>query len=192
MALTRATGTLLRCIDCDDLLPDHETLARDIKVLESNPSYGWTVSPCVDLHPDGRLEAGPYYLPPGPLPDRVLLDGAKRGELAVMGTTLTARTDLLRLVGGWPAIPAFEDAALLLFCEAVSHGWMQALPGELYRKHPGQQTATSAFHDTEEKIIRQKVAIDRAETLHSSGWRWPKEACVIAGTTMNVGIPART
>lgn len=173
MALARASGTLLRCIDCDDLLPDRETLARDIEVLEARPDFGWTVSPCLDLHADGRLEAGPYDLPPGPLPDRAILNGARRGRLAVMGTTLTARTDLVRLVGGWPATPAYEDAALLLFCEAVSRGWMQELPGEVYRKHPGQHTATSAFRDAEEKRIRQKVAIDRAESLYSSGWRWP-------------------
>lgn len=172
LGLARATGSLVRCLDSDDLLPDLETFARDIEVLEANPSYGWTVAPCLDLHPDGRLEPGPYDPSPGLLPERALLDSAKRGELAVMGTTLTARTNLMRLVGGWPAIPAFEDAAVVLFCEAVSRGWMQAKPGEVYRKHPGQHTVTEAYHDQEEKGLRQEIAIGRAEALHASGWRW--------------------
>ncbi|MGI5347364.1 GltA [Streptomyces sp. CA-250714] len=172
LGLARATGTLLRCVDCDDLLPDQMSLARDIEVLEAHPAYGWTVAPCLDLHADGHLEPGPYDPDPGLLPERALLDGARRGELPVMGTTLTARTDLVRLVGGWPAIPAFEDAALLLFCEAVSRGWMQPEPGELYRKHPGQHTVTAAYHDEEEKRLRQEIVLDRAEALHASGWRW--------------------
>ncbi|RSM97471.1 GltA [Streptomyces sp. WAC 01325] len=175
MGLARATGTLLRCIDCDDLLPDQQALARDVEFLQANRSFGWTVAPCVDLHADGLLTPGPYDPPPGPLAQRALLDGARRGELPVMGTTLTAHTELVRLVGGWPAIPAFEDAALMLFCEAVSQGWMQGEPGEIYRKHPGQHTATAAFHDQEETRVRRQIAVDRAETLHTSGWRWPSE-----------------
>jgi len=176
MGLARATGSLLRCVDADDLLPDSETLARDIDVLTSNPTYGWTVAPCLDLFPDGRRAPGPYDPDPGPLAPGALLDGAKRGEMPVMGTTLTARTDVVRLVGGWPAIPAFEDAAIVLFCEAVSSGWMQRLPGEIYRKHEGQHTASLAYHDAEETQLRQQIVLDRAEALHASGWRWTPRA----------------
>lgn len=172
LGLARATGTLLRCVDADDLLPAEETLAHDIEVLQAHPSYGWTVAPCLDLHPDGRLEPGPYDPAPGPLPGRALLDGAGRGALPVVGTTLTARTELVRLVGGWPALPAFEDAALLLCCAAVSRGWMQSEPGLLYRKHPRQQTAGAAFHDAEETRLRQQIALTRAEALTTTGWHW--------------------
>lgn len=176
LGLARATGSLLRCVDADDLLPDQETLARDIEILEVNPSYGWTVAPCLDLRPDGRLEPGPCDPDPGLLPERALLDGAKRGLLPVMGTTLTARTGLVRLVGGWPAIPAFEDAAVVLLCEAVSRGWMQAKPGEVYRKHPSQHTVSTDYHDAEEKRLRQEIVIDRVEAMHASGWRWSPPA----------------
>ncbi|OIJ92345.1 GltA [Streptomyces monashensis] len=174
MGLGRATGSLLRCVDADDLLPDQDTLARDIDVLQSNPSYGWTVAPFLDLYPDGRLEPGPHPAP-GPLPERVLLDGAKR-RIPVMGTTLTARTDLVRLVGGWPALPGYEDLAVALFCEAVSRGWMQEQPGEVYRRHPAQQTAGAAHKDEDERRLRQGIVIDRAEALHASGWRWSPPA----------------
>ncbi|MGW4194055.1 GltA [Streptomyces sp. NPDC005004] len=172
LGLARATGTLLRCVDADDLLPDPGALARDIEVLTAHPSYGWTVAPCLDLLPDGILVPGPYDPPPGPLPARALLDGAKRGEMPVVGTTLTARTALVRLLGGWPALPAFEDGALVLNCEAVSPGWMQSVPGTLYRKHPTQHTATADFRDEEEARLRVEIAVERAEALHASGWRW--------------------
>lgn len=173
MGFERATGILLRCVDADDLLPDEETLTNAIEVLHENPSYGWTVAPCLDLLPDGRLEKGPYDPEPGILPKRALLDGAKRGEMPVMGTTMTVRTDLVRLVGGWPAIPAFEDAALVLLCEAISWGWMQSKPAEIYRKHPDQQTASEAYLDPDETQLRLEIAVRRAEVLHASGWRWP-------------------
>jgi glycosyltransferase involved in cell wall biosynthesis len=176
LGLARATGSMLRCVDSDDLLPDQMSLARGIEVLEANPAFGWTVAPCLDLYVDGRLEPGPYDPVPGLLPEGALLDGARRGELPVMGTTMTVRTDLVRLVGGWPAIPAFEDAALLLFCEAVSTGWMQPEPSELYRKHPGQHTVTAAYLDEEESRLRQEIVIDRAERLHASGWRWQPDS----------------
>ncbi|GKQ38930.1 glycosyltransferase [Streptomyces sp. A012304] len=176
LGLARATGTLLRCVDADDLLPAEETLAHDIEVLEARPAYGWTVAPCLDLHPDGRLEPGPYDPAPGPLPRRALLDGAGRGAFPVVGTTMTARTDLVRLVGGWPALPAFEDAALLLCCAAVSRGWMQSEPGLLYRKHPRQHTASAAFHDAEETRLRQQIAITRARALTATGWHWTPPA----------------
>ncbi|MFB7779775.1 GltA [Streptomyces bauhiniae] len=172
LGLARVTGALLRCVDADDLLPDAETLARDIEVLATHPGYGWTVSPCLDLHPDGRLEPGPYDPEPGPLPARALLDGAARGAMPVVGTTQTVHTELVRLLGGWPALPAFEDGALLLSCEAVSPGWMQAEPGTLYRKHPTQHTASEAFRDRAEARLRVQIAVQRAEALHTAGWRW--------------------
>ncbi|MEW2129071.1 GltA [Streptomyces sp. NPDC005435] len=172
LGLARATGTLLRCVDADDLLPDADALARDIEVLTAHPAYGWTVAPCLDLLPDGSLVPGPYDPAPGPLPARALLDGANRGEMPVVGTTLTVRTALVRLLGGWPALPAFEDGALVLSCEAVSPGWMQSAPGTLYRKHPDQHTATAGFRDEEEARLRVEIAVERAEALHASGWRW--------------------
>lgn len=172
LALGRVTGELLRCIDADDLLPDEYTLTRDIEVLTNRPEVAWTVAPCLDLHDDGRVEPGPHDPAPGHLSSRALLDGALIDELPVMGTTLTTYTALIRVLGGWPALPAYEDAALLLFCEAVAPGWMQEAPGEIYRKHSGQHTASAAFHSPEEKKIRTQFVIDRAEALRSAGWRW--------------------
>ncbi|MFG3047185.1 GltA [Streptomyces sp. NPDC048202] len=172
LGLARVTGALLRCVDADDLLPDADTLARDIEVLSTHPDRAWTVAPCLDLHPDGRLEPGPYDPAPGPLPARTLLDGAARGAMPVVGTTQTVHTELVRLLGGWPALPAFEDGALLLSCEAVSPGWMQSAPGTLYRKHPTQHTASDAFHDRAESRLRVQIAVQRAEALHTAGWRW--------------------
>ncbi|TDC38857.1 GltA [Actinomadura sp. KC345] len=172
MALPRAEGALLRCLDADDLLPDAHTLARDIEVLTERPDVGWVAAPCLDLMPDGSLRPGPNDPEPGPLPPRALLDGLIDDACPVMCTTVTLHTDLVRAIGAWPALPAAEDMALPLAAEAVSPGWMQEEPGELYRKHPDQTTATPEYLDPTEFDTRKRVLIDHAEALHRTGWRW--------------------
>ncbi|WP_405803113.1 GltA [Streptomyces sp. NBC_01187] len=172
VALPRARGSLVRTLDADDLLPDADVLARDIDVLLDRPGIGWCVSPCLDLLPNGELKEGPNDPAPGLLPDGFLLDSLIEGELPVMGTTMTAHTALVRAVGGWPAIPAFEDAATLLACEAVSSGWVQEQPGEIYRKHTSQSTASVEYHDPKERELRVRASIERALALRDTGWRW--------------------
>jgi len=39
---------------------------------------------------------------------------------------------------------------------------MQAQPGELYPQAPGQHTVTAAYHDEEEKRLRQGIAVNRS------------------------------
>ncbi|MFE9341292.1 glycosyltransferase family 2 protein [Streptomyces sp. NPDC007063] len=176
LGLARARGTVLRCVDADDLLPDPGTLARGITALTEHPACGWTVGPCLDMHPDGSLRPGPNDPEPGALPPHLLVDGARRRALPIMGTTMTAWTELVRLVGGWPAIPAYEDAAVMLFCEAVSSGWMQAEPVEIYRKHGGQQTVSAAYRDPDETRVRQQIVVDRTDAIARAGWRWSPPA----------------
>ncbi|WP_424893452.1 glycosyltransferase [Streptomyces sp. XH2] len=177
LGLLRAKGEVIRTVDADDLLPDSEVLARDIRVLTENPEIGWVTAPCLDLMPDGTLLPGPSDPAPGPLPHRLLLDGAIADALPVMGTTSTIRTEIVQALGGWPALPGYEDAALLLAAEAVADGWMQEKPGELYRKHEAQSTKAAGHLDLSERSARIQAAINRAEALWRTGWRWsPKNA----------------
>ncbi|WP_414170900.1 glycosyltransferase (plasmid) [Streptoverticillium reticulum] len=180
MGLLRAEGELIRTVDADDLLPDPKVLARDIRVLTEHPELGWVTARCLDLMPDGTLLAGPNDPTPGRLPQRHLLDGAIGEGLPVMGTTSTIRTVIVRALGGWPALPGYEDAALLLAAEAVSDGWMQDEVGELYRKHEGQSTKKAGYKNRDERNARVQAAIERAEELYRMGWRWsPKPAAAI-------------
>lgn len=172
LALHRATGVLCRTLDADDMFPDEHTLARDIEILTENPDLGWTVAPALDLFPDGRLAAAPADPPPGRLPAGFLAEGLRQGALPVMGTTATIRTELILAHGGWPAIPALEDVGPLLAAEAVSDGWMQEKPGEIYRRHPDQSTADPEFGDAGEKATRIGLVLARADALRGLGWRW--------------------
>jgi glycosyltransferase involved in cell wall biosynthesis len=172
LALGRASGVLLRTLDADDLLPDG-ALLRDITTLIEQPQVGWCVSGALDLLPDGSLLPGPRDPEPGPLPPGFLTEGQRNGALQVVGTTMCTYTDLVRVLGGWQALPADEDVALMLAAEAVADGWMIGEPGLLYRQWPGSSTAdhTTHRHPVEEKA-RNAVLLDRAAALSATGWRF--------------------
>ncbi|MCX4827029.1 GltA [Streptomyces sp. NBC_01142] len=169
LALARATGVLLRQLDADDLLPDPLALSRDIHTLINNPTIAWVVSPCLDLLADGSTAPGPYDPAPGLIPPRTLLEGLLAERFPVMGTTVTLYTELARALGAWPALPYGQDVALCLNAEAVSAGWMQEQPGELYRQHPGQATL---LRPAEERWIGLKALADQAQALHRTGWAY--------------------
>ena len=171
MAMARVRGDLVRALDADDLLPKG-ALARDIEVLAAHPEVGWVVSSALDLLDDGTLRPAPSDPPAGRLAPTTMVDGYRAGLFPVMGTTLTTYVDLLHAVGGWPAVPASEDAALLIVLEAVAPGWMIREPGEIYRKHAGQVTAQPAHWEEAERTALAAVLLPRLDALRRTGWRW--------------------
>ncbi|MFD5565883.1 glycosyltransferase family 2 protein [Kitasatospora griseola] len=179
MALARVTGPMVRALDADDLLPEG-ALRRGIEALLAHPTVGWAVSPAVDLLPDGTLRSSSLDPEAGPLAPGLIADSYRADRYAVMGTTLTVYTELLHAVGGWPAVPASEDAALLLLLEAVAPGWMIAEPGEIYRKHNGQVTAQPAHWEQAERDALSTVLLTRLDALRRTGWRWVPSTELIA------------
>ncbi|SEE66361.1 Glycosyl transferase family 2 [Streptomyces sp. 2231.1] len=171
IAMSRVRGDLVRALDADDLLPAG-ALSRAITTLTEQRDIAWCVSACLDLLPDGSLRPGPHDPPAGRLADDTMLAGYKALRFPVVGTTLTAYTDLVHAVGGWPAVPASEDVALLLLCEAVSQGWMIDEPGAIYRKHSSQATAQQAHWDSEERAALDDLLLPRIEALQGLGWSW--------------------
>ncbi|MGH3320233.1 MAG: glycosyltransferase family 2 protein [Streptosporangiaceae bacterium] len=126
LALNRADGVLARALDADDVLTGG-ALARDIETLTEHPELGWCVSPVLNVSPDGQQSESRQDSEMGsePLPHDYFLDASKRTDLLHLpGTTLCTYTHLVRTLGGWPALPANDDVALLLAVEAVSDGWM--------------------------------------------------------------------
>ncbi|WP_030753264.1 glycosyltransferase family 2 protein [Streptomyces sp. NRRL F-5135] len=175
VGLARANGSLARALDADDLLTEG-ALARDIEELTRHPEAGWCISGCLDLLPDGRLIPGPYDPPPGPLPYAQLRAQYEAGMFPVVGTHLTARTDLVRAVGGWPALPALEALALVLICASVAPGRMVGTPGGVYRKHPAQSTAQPDYHRADEFAALRAAILTRLDALGNSQWRWSPQA----------------
>jgi len=101
-----------------------------------------------------------------------LTDGEARGLLPVVGTTLCTYTELAIALGGWQALPAIEDVALMLAVEAVAAGWMNAEPGLIYRRWPGSSSTLTAHADEYEEQQRRNVVLDRVAALRKIGWRY--------------------
>ncbi|MEU6097517.1 glycosyltransferase [Streptomyces sp. NPDC047079] len=171
MALSRATGELVRTLDADDVITPG-ALARDIAAMEEHPEMGWCISAGLDLLPDGSTVAGPYDPPEGPLTYETLLTAYDEDRFPVLGQQLTVRTPLLLEVGGWPTLPAWETVAVVLLCAAVSDGWMIEAPGGFYRKHPGQTTAQAGYVGIADADHLRVVVRAQAEALHATGRRW--------------------
>lgn len=190
MALSRATGGLVRTLDADDrLLPG--AIIQDVEVLTRHPHVGWTVAPALDLHPDGHTTPWPRSddrsaprsdpwshprpeprldprLEPGELSRGSLLAAWRANgwvRLPVMPSTLCARTDLLVLLGGWMALPTSEDTGLLLAASAVAPGWLHERPAQLYRRHPEQLSGTPEHLDPTGAEARRRLIVARAEAL---------------------------
>lgn len=172
LALGRARGVIVRALDADDLLTDG-ALLRDIEALREHPEVGWCLSPTTDLLPDGTERPCEPVAAPGHVPPGYFLDARDQIDLmSVAGSALCAYSDLIRAVGGWPAVPANDDVALLLAVGEVSAGWMIDKPSLLYRRWPGSTTEALDRAADRAADDRRHAMLARATSLRGTGWRW--------------------
>jgi glycosyltransferase involved in cell wall biosynthesis len=168
MAWGRSEGELVKVLDADDVLPPG-ALARDIEVLASNPDVGWTVSRVLDLMPDGSLVHYTLGDPaPGRLPRGSMFDyWSSTHRPQVHPATLCVRQSLVSAAGGWMALPASEDTALLMGLDVMADGWFISETGLHYRKHAGQTTAHADHKDGPEWEARMGAIRKHAEALQT-------------------------
>ncbi|MET8627743.1 glycosyltransferase [Kitasatospora sp. NPDC004669] len=172
MALSRAVGEFVKVLDADDMLTAG-VLARDLAALR-RPGICWTTSRVLDLLPDGSTVGFDQDPPEGPIARGAVLEHWKAHDFRaqVHPATLCARRDLVLALGGWMALPASEDTGLLMALDATSRGWFSAETGLLYRKWPGQSTASTAHIHEGERSARMAVIEARARVLAAfEGWR---------------------
>ncbi|MEU2712787.1 glycosyltransferase family 2 protein [Streptomyces sp. NPDC007205] len=174
IALARARGAYVKVLDADDQLTPG-VLARDLAVLEADPTVGWTTSRALDLLPDGTTAGFPGDPEDGPLERGAVLGHWKRNgfRAPVHPASLCVRRELLLALGGWMALPASEDTGLLLALDAVSRGWFCAEAGLLYRKWEGQVTGQASHVEPVEREARMAVAEARAHALAGLTWTYP-------------------
>jgi glycosyltransferase involved in cell wall biosynthesis len=177
LALARARGSLVKVLDADDQLTPGQ-LAREVAVFRRHPEVGWLTSAALDLLPDGRCVAPQEDGPEGAIPIGWVSGWWRQHgrRLPVHPASLCVRSELLRALGGWMALPASEDTGLLLALNAVAQGWHLGQTGLLYRKWPSQLTASSLLeprHSHRQDAFA--IAEQRAEALAAWGVRWPAE-----------------
>ncbi|WP_367126432.1 glycosyltransferase family 2 protein [Streptomyces phytohabitans] len=175
VALSRVTDDVdyVRVLDADDMLPAG-ALGRDVDVLSSRPDIGWTTARVLDLMPDGSTVGFDQDPPEGPIERGAVLEHWQANDFRaqVHPATLCVRRDLLLALGGWAALPASEDTALLLALNATSRGWFHGPAGLLYRKWPGQVTSQPAHGEVVERDARMAVVEARAQALRGMGWQY--------------------
>ncbi|MET9219056.1 glycosyltransferase family 2 protein [Streptomyces sp. NPDC003300] len=171
MAMAHAGGDYVKVLDADDQLTPG-ALARDLALLEADPTLGWTTSRVLDLLPDGSTAGFDQDPDGGPVERGAVFDHWKAHNFRaqVHPATLFVRRDLLLALGGWMALPASEDTGLLLALNVVSRGYFTRKYGLLYRKWEGQATAQPTHTDEAEREARMAVVGARAAALMSAAW----------------------
>ncbi len=165
LALSRAHGELVKNLDQDDVLTAG-VLARDIEVFNS-ADVQWTTSRVLDLLPDGSTVGFEGDPPAGKLTGTSVVDHwrSHNFRLAVHPTTICIRRPLAVALGGWMAVPGSDDTGLLIAASVVSTGYFREEVGLLYRKWPGQATASDAHTEPVEWNARMKLISERAHYL---------------------------
>ncbi|MFG1656874.1 glycosyltransferase family 2 protein [Micromonospora chersina] len=170
LALSSATGELVKVLDADDRLTAG-ALRRDIEAFDRHPSVGWATSAVLDILLDGatlRFNADP--------PEGIIEKGevferwvSNNYQANIHPATLCIRRNLLLALGGWMALPASEDMGLLMALNVVSLGYFTAEPGLLYRKWPGQMTVQPSHRESVEQSARHRIVEARARALLEMG-----------------------
>ncbi|MEV6771580.1 glycosyltransferase [Nocardia sp. NPDC051030] len=167
LALANSRGELVKNLDADDLLVSG-VLARDIETLTaSNGEIAWTTSRLLDLLPDGSTVGFDNDPPHGRLLPGVVLDHwrSHNFRLPVHPTTICIRRSLVTALGGWMGVPGSDDTGMLLAASILTTGFFDSEVGLLYRKHPGQETASKAHNHPEEWRARMRLIDERAHAL---------------------------
>ncbi|AYM41825.1 glycosyltransferase [Mycobacteroides chelonae] len=163
LALRRAVGELVHVLDSDDLLlPD--AMATAINAFSRYSHIHWVAAQADDLLPDGSrvsfqlpIETG--IIEPGIVSDYMCHNHAD--FLPVHTAGLTVRTTTTRALGGWGSYPRGADVYLLAALVELTTGYVPSTVTWLYRKHPGQVTATLDWDDVSRQVAIQRITAIR-------------------------------
>jgi len=172
LALGRSRGQLVKNLDADDVLTPG-ALVRDIQALDVHPDVQWTTSRVLDLLPDGSTVGFDHDPAAGRLELGAVVEHWREHSyrLPVHPTTICIRRPLVVALGGWMGIPGSDDTGLLVAASVVSVGYFSGEVGLLYRKWPGQVTASADHTADDEWTVRMQLIDERAETLATSTLR---------------------
>lgn len=171
LGLARVHGDLVHVLDHDDLLLPH-ALTTMIPAFD-DPQVQWAIGQADDLLPDGQRVAYPPALPFGFVPAPTVNDWAiaNGGNWPLHCAGLTMRTDILRAIGGWVAIPIDDDVAMFAALAEIADGYHEEAVTWLYRHHPDQTHKAASWQarkDEGRRIALQRVAALRRSPLRTA------------------------
>jgi glycosyltransferase involved in cell wall biosynthesis len=166
LALVRARGAITRNLDDDDeLSPD--ALARDIEMFQKHPNVAWVTSEASDVA-HGTIHPHPTPFPEGLVP----IDGLRETWLRmpekvppVHPATLCVRTEHLRAMGGWMALPFSEDTALLMSISSRFPGYHGRHVSLFYHRSEIQISNNEGLRTRDSKSTRAAAIVQRLRAM---------------------------
>lgn len=168
LALSRARGELVRVLDHDDvLLPGG--LGRPLPLFATGLRPCWVLSNADEIDVDGVRRFHPPPLSTGEVPAGrmgAITDGV--GRWSVYSAGMTARTDSVRALGGWMAVPRSEDVGLVTALAEMCAGYIDPEASWLYRRHPAQAHLSPEWQARQAQsaeLVRQRLEGIRAARM---------------------------
>ncbi len=165
LGLARSRGSFIKNLDGDDILTPG-VLDRDITILTAQDDVQWTTSRVLDLLPDGST-VGFDDPPSGRIEPGFVFNHwcSHNYRLPMHPTTICIRRELLTAIGGWMAVPGSDDTGMFVAASVLAPGYFHHDVGLLYRKWPGQVSASAEHSDPIEWKLRMSVIRERAESI---------------------------
>ena len=165
-ALSHARGDLVKNLDGDDILTPG-ALGRDITNMQRN--VRWTCSRVLDLMPDGTTIGFDNDPEPGRIEPGYVFDHWKSHNyrLPIHPTTICIDRQLVIALGGWMAVPGSDDTGMFVAASLLSPGYFESEVGLLYRKWPGQGTASAEHTEAYEWRTRMHLIEERGEAIRA-------------------------
>jgi len=142
MALERVNGEIVQLLDHDDILLEG-SLDIMINTLKDKTIH-WVTGQADDLVQENKRKPYEYPFKFGRINAGEVFMNATEESLAwpIHIAAMAVRTNLLRVVGGWSAMPASDDYLMFAALSGLADGYNLAKVTWLYRRTPGQQSET--------------------------------------------------
>lgn len=166
LALARARGEIVQVLDGDDTLVPG-ALEVLCEALLDHPKATWAAGRATDLLPDRTRMHFPDLLEPGLVnPGEVVARWREGGgTFPFHPAGAMARTDVVRAIGGWAALPQSSDQLLFAAMSEMFHGVYVNQETLLFRKWHKQQSnhpQRAELRRLIRYVVRQRITALRA------------------------------
>jgi len=173
-AVARATASVVRNLDADDMVASPEVLERTLGLF-GDVSVGFVLGPVLDVLADGTVRPFAEVLDSGRIPAGTLYPMWEEADrvLPAHPTALAVRRGIIDAHGGYPLVPHGEDTAFLLPMSQTADGWFADFPVALHRKREGSMTARLTAADRMTLGRTRDETARRARELAGGGRETP-------------------
>ncbi len=173
LALTRARGSIVVNLDADSLFLKG-ALRSIVDCFAANPSIAWVSAGNVkvdlelcEIRGFVPTELSGRRVPKGTLET---LWRPAEGQVPIIPHTVSYRTDVVRRIGGWMALPRSEDTGLAMTVSHLHDGFILNRPTIRNRSWNGQVTARPWLgNESYAKLAGYELIRQRLESISRNG-----------------------